>query len=615
MDKAFIHKVEQIILEHIEDEKFGANELASEINLSSSQLLRRIKNISGKTTSEFIRDTRLQEAEKLIKEGQYTASEISFQIGFSSPSYFNKCFHDHFGVTPGEYKEKYENQIIEEETQAKLKKPARLKHQKNILLIILSVVVIIISFILIKNSLNTRKKNQSYSIAVLPIKCLSNDKTNQYFADGVMDDILNHLATIKELRVISRTTMEQYRETQKTAPEIAKKLKVSHIIESSFQKYKDSVMIIVQLIDAKKDKHIWSKKFEREFKNIFTLESEIAQEIAEELKVRLSPTQIKQIEINPTDNIEAYNLYLKGRFFWHQKTKKDSERSIYYYNQALQLDSTYALAYSGLADTYLHMAGWGWYDRMKGLLKAKEFATKALSINSNIAESHATIGALFAYGQWNWNAGEKEFKHAISLNPNYAPAHEYYSMLLDVMGRQTKARREIDIALQLNPYSITVNQLSVVYYFRSGDYDKALEENIKNQKNYKNHPLVASNNIRIYMMQKKYSKAVEELKRILELDPLSQKYADTVKIIYKNSGIKEVYRWWLQNDIKNNYEIYFIAEKYAFLGENDKALTLLEKCYKSRSVWAPYIKCNPFFKNLQSEPRFQTILKEMNLDD
>ncbi len=615
MDKAFIHKVEQIILEHIEDEKFGANELASEINLSSSQLLRRIKNISGKTTSEFIRDTRLQEAAKLIKEDQYTASEISFQIGFSSPSYFNKCFHDYFGITPGEYKEKFEKILIEEETQPKLKKPTRLKHQKNILLVILSVVVIIISFILVKNFLNTRGENQSYSIAVLPIKCLSNDKSNQYFADGVMDDIMNHLSTIKEFRVISRTTMEQYRKTNKTAPEISKELRISHIIESSFQKYKDSVMIIVQLIDAKKDKHIWSKKFEREFGNIFTLESEIAKEIASELKITLSPDKINQIESKPTDNLEAYTLYLKGRFFWHQRTKKDLERSIYYYNQTLQLDSTYALAYSGLADTYLHMAGWGWYDRMKGLLKAKEFATKALFINNNIAESHATMGALFAYGQWNWNAGEKEFKHAISLNPNYASAHEYYSMLLDVMGRRKEARKEIDIALQLNPHSAILNQLSAGYYFRSEYYDKSLEKSLKNQKNFKNHPLVNTNNFRIYMMQKNYSKAIQELKRNLELNPLTQKYVDTVQIIYKNSGIKGVYRWRLQNDIKNNYEIYFIAEKYAFLGENDKALTLLEKCYKSRSVWAPYIKCNPFFKNLQSEPRFQTILKKMNLDD
>jgi tetratricopeptide (TPR) repeat protein len=374
-------------------------------------------------------------------------------------------------------------------------------------------------------------------------------------------------------------------------------------------------MIFVQLIDAKKDKHIWSKQFKKEFNNIFALESEIATQIATELKITLSPLEIQQIEAKPTDNMEAYTLYLNGRFFWLQKTKKDLERSIFYYNQALQLDSTYALAYSGLADTYLHMAGWGWYNRLKGLSKAKEYAKKALSINNNIAESHATMGALLAYGQWKWHEGEIEFKQAIALKPNYDTAHEYYSMLLDVEGRHAEARREIDIALQLNPHSITINQLSAIYYFRSEDYEKALEKNIKNQKDFKNHPLETTNNIRIYIMQKKYAKAINELKHKLESEPSTQKFADTIQLIYKNSGINGVYRWEIQNDIENKANIYFIAQKYAFLGENDKALNLLESCYKKRSIWAPYIKCNPFFKNLRSEPRFQTILDEMNLAD
>ncbi len=614
MDKAFINKVTQTILEHIEDENFGVEDLASEIGFSKSQLLRKIKVSKGKTVSEFIRETRLLEAKKLIQEDKLTASEIAYCVGFNSPTYFNKCFHDHFGVTPGEYKSKIEESLVLNKIDPKLTKPNNIKYQRNLLFGALIIVTIaFISFLLVKWSVKKIEENKPYSIAVLPFKNLSDDKSNQYFADGVMDDILNHLSTMKEFSIISRTTMEQYRETKKTAPEIAKELKVSYIIESSIQKYKDSIMIFVQMIDAKKDKHIWSKKFGREFKNIFTLESEIAKKIATELKITLSPIEIQQIETKPTDNIEAYTLYLKGRFFWHQKTKKDLERSIYYYNQALQLDSTYALAYSGLADTYLHMAGWGWYNRMSGLIKSKEFATKALSINNNIAESHATIGALLAYGQWKWDAGEKEFKHAIALNPNYATAHEYYSMLLDVMGRQNDARKEIEIAMQLNPYSVSINQLSAIYYFRSKDYDKALEGYLKNQKNYKNHPLETTNIFKIYVMQKNYAKAVEELKHKLSLDPLTKKYVDTVQKIYENFGIEGIYRWRLQKDIEDKAEIYFIAQKYAFLGENDKALTLLEKCFERRSIWAPYMKCNPYFKNLQSEPRFQTILKKMNL--
>lgn len=615
MDQAFIYKVTQTILKHIEDENFSVDHLASEIGFSKSQLLRKIKASTGKTVSEFIRDIRLQEAAILIKKDNLTASEISYRVGFSSPAYFNKCFHDYFGVTPGEYKSKNEDTPNIDYTIPKTSKSTPIKKRRNLLIGVLIIgLIAFISFIFVLY-IYKKEENKTYSIAVLPIKNLSDDKSNQYFADGVMDDILNHISTFREFSVISRTTMEHYRETNKTIPEIAKELKVNYILESSFQKYQDSIKIITELIDAKKDKNIWAKKFGREFKNIFALESEIAQQIVSELEITLGSKEIEQIETKPTENLEAYKLYLKGRFFWNQKTKKDLERSIFYFNQALQLDSTYALAYSGLADTYLHMAGWGWYNRMEGLVKAKKFPTKALSINNNIAEAHATIGALLSYGQWKWDAGEREFKHAISLNPNYASVHEYYSMLLYAMCRLTEARKEIDIALQLNPYSVTVNQLSAACYFRSGDYEKALQKNQEIQKNFKNHPLVPKTNFRIYVMQKKYVKAVEEIKRMLSLSPSTKKYVDTVQQIYENSGIEGVYRWLIQYDIKIKVDIYHIAEKYAFLGENDKALALLEKCYKRRSVWAPYMKGNPFFKNLKSEPRFQAILKKMDMAD
>ncbi len=253
MDKAFINKVTQTILKHIEDENFGVDELASEIGFSKSQLLRKIKASTKKTVSGFIKEIRLQEAAKLILEDKYTASEISYLIGFSSPSYFHKCFHDHFGYTPNECKSKIEAVSELEKKDLKLIKPGPVIFQRNLLFGVLIVVTIaFISFLLVKWAVNKRGENKPYSIAVLPFKNLSDDKSNLYFADGIMDDILNHLSTMKEFSIISRTTMEQYRETNKTAPEIAKELKVSYLIESSIQKYKDSIMLFVQLIDAKK---------------------------------------------------------------------------------------------------------------------------------------------------------------------------------------------------------------------------------------------------------------------------------------------------------------------------------------------------------------------------
>ncbi|NOQ92644.1 MAG: helix-turn-helix domain-containing protein [Flavobacteriaceae bacterium] len=619
MDKGFIHKVKQTILEHIEDEKFGVNELASEIGLSSSQLLRRIKNITGKTVTEYLREIRLQEAAKLILKDEYTASEISFQVGFSSPSYFNKCFHNHFGVTPGEYKEKSEKQIIEKENQPKHKKPNRLKHQKNIFLIILSVAVIIISFILIKNSLNTRKKDQTYSIAVLPIKNLSDDNTNQYFADGVMDDIMNHLSTIKEFKIISRTTMEQYRETKKTAPEIAKELKVSYIIESSIQKHKDSVMIIVQLIDAKKDKHIWSKKFEKEFKNIFTLESEIAKEIATKLKTTLTPAKIKQIETNPTENLEAYKLYLKGRFYWHLRTEKDLNNSIYYFNKALELDSSYALAYAGLANNYFVMAWWGWYPKYDGFDKTEKLAIKSLSIDNNISEAHTILGFLTAILEQNWEYGLKETKLAISLNPNSATAHQFHSELLSYLGKKDEARKYMDTALYLNPHNCVMRHVSAGFYYRNSEFKKALETSIIALDLANDPTIIRTINKRIIMCHINIGnnhKAVKMIKTLTlsESESVNDKLIDS---LFLESGINRVISWyinWLiENEPKN---VSTIAGLFLIIGDTQSALSYLEKSYKNDPIPGYYyLKYNDDFKSIRKEPRFQAILNKLNLAD
>ncbi len=618
MDKAFIHKVKQTVLKHIEDELFGVNELASEMGFSQSQLLRKIKAVTGKTAAEFIREVRLQEAAKLILKDKYTASEISFQFGFSSPSYFNKCFHDYFGVTPGEYKEKFENQIIEEESQPKHKKPVRFKHQKNILLAILSVAVIIISFILIKNALNTRKNNQSYSIAVLPIKNLSNDNTNQYFADGVMDDIMNHLSSIKKFKIISRTTMEQYRETQKTAPEIAKKLNVNYIIESSIQKYKDSVMIIVQLIDAKKDKHLWSKKFEREFKNIFTLESEIAKQIASELKTTLSPDEIKQIEKKPTDNIEAYKLYLKGRFYWHQRTEKDLKISVYYFTQALELDPTYALAYAGLADTYFIMAWWGWTPKDEGFNKGIKFAQKALSINNDIAEAHATLGGIVTWYEWNWAYAEKELKLAISLNSNNATIHQYYSELLNVLGKREEAREQINLALELNPHSVIMNKVNSFIYYNNSDYQEAIEAyNTTLDLADGNHIIIWDSRlsiIRCYIHLNKKEEAFESIKKFISLDtsPGDLQFLDN---IYKESGIEGVAHWFVNWLLESKTNKITIAKFYGSIGDSQNTLKYLESAFKDGLIEMPKIKNCSDFNFIKTEPRYIALLKEMNLDD
>ncbi len=621
MDKTFINKVKQTILEHLEDEKFGVGDLASEIGFSKSQLLRKIKVCTGKSANQLIKEIRLNEASRLVKESDLTASEISHKVGFGSPSYFNKCFHDHYGCTPGEYKTKSEESLVMAEADPNSTKPVPIKFQKKVLLgLLLIIVVAAISYAFFNRSDKQNTKGQIYSIAVMPFKNLSDDKTNQYFADGVMDDIMNNLSTIKEFKVISRTTMEQYRETQKTAPEIAKELKVNYIIESSIQKYKDSIKIITQLIDAKNDKHIWSKQFGRKFKNIFALESEIAKQIAAELKITLSPTELKQIEKTPTDNLEAYNSYLNGRFFWHQRTEKDLNKSIYYFKKALELDSTYALAYAGLADAYYIMAWWGWFPKNEGYNNGKEFAQKALTIDNNIAEAHATLGGISIWHEWKWEAAENEIKLAISLNPNYASAHQNYSELLDILGRNKEAREQINLALELNPYALAAKDLSSMYYYNTGNYKNAIDE-------YKlaldladgNNRVIWKNNIRIlqcYLHLGENKVTLENIKKFISTDPsIDNKALDR---IYDNSGIEGVIYWfinWMESvDMpeKQPYDID-IARFYAIIGDSQKALKYLEKAFEDGNPEMPIINNNLVFNSIRTKPRFIALLKKMNL--
>ena len=371
MDEVFIHKVKQIILEHIEDKKFGANELSSKIGLSSSQLLRRLKNTTGKTVSEFIRDLRLQEAVKLIKEDHFTASEISIQVGFSSPSYFNKCFHDHFGVTPGEYKNEFENSSFSEKKKeseitatndsnlivGKIKRiQERFPRRKKILIPTLLVLLILaIIFIFYSNHKDDitlfEKKPDKKSIAVLPFKDIS-PENRQWFSDGITDNILSKLSKIKDLTVISRTSSDTYKNSDKKVPKIAKELGVAYILEGSVTIHDNEVKINTQLVNAN-DKHLWSNEYLVSFDNIFSIQNNVAKHVVEQLHINLTTEEEMSLSSFPTENLEAYKSYIKARSFAEKGTKEDFKLSIELFQQAIDLDPDFADAYAEMALAYI----------------------------------------------------------------------------------------------------------------------------------------------------------------------------------------------------------------------------------------------------------------------
>ena len=455
------------------------------------------------------------------------------------------------------------------------------------------------------------------SVAIIPFKNLSNNIENQYFADGMMDDILNHLSNIQGLEVKSRQSSERYRDSNKSIVEIGKELGAANILEGSVQKFMDSIKIIVQLVEAKNDKHLWSDKYTFQLKNVFTIQGKISEQIAHELNTIISPFGMENIEKGPTENFEAYNNYLKGRFFWHLRTEKDLNKSIYYFNKAVEQDSTYALAYAGLADSYFIKAWWEWIPKNEGFSKGKEFAKKAISIDNNIAEAHATLGGIITWSEWNWEDAESELKLAISLNPNNATAHQYYSELLDILGRNKEARVQINLALKLNPYSYSMNVISAYNYYNSNDYYKAIEAHKRTIDNVNsNIDLIFFNKlsmIRCYLNLGMNKDVLELIKDVISIE--NHQLLDK---IFEESGIKGVVNWfidWLLVHKQNGSVNFNIARFYGCIGDSLNALKYLEYNFENGYIALPRMNNSSEFAFIKTEPRFIALLNKMNLEE
>jgi len=622
MDKRFIDNLHEVVINHLADENFGASNLASLLGLSKSQTLRKVKAATGKSVNQYIREVKLAEAAKLIMETDFTSAEIAYKVGFSSPSYFNKTFRKHYGITPGGYKAQVstqkENGLIKASIVDNSANPNHRKPTKQSLITIATLIIVVIAVAVYYFNQNPKNKIASEvsettandkSIAVLPFKNLSSNKENQYFADGIMEVILNHLTSIKELKVISRTSMEQYRETTKTIPEIARELGVSYILEGSVQKNENEIKIIAQLIDAKNDKHIWATDIKKEYKDIFELQSTIAKQISRELNTELSDVERKNIEKKPTNSLEAYNLYLKGLYFIRSGS---SEKSFKFLEQAIELDPEFALAYANLAGAYMFSTYNGVHSPKKGVEKVRKLTQKAIALNNSLGQPHAIIATMMYRYEWNWKGAEKEFLIALNLEPNNAVNYMTFANFLQHTGRFEEAREKINQAMLLNPVSHFAYSNSSRKYYFSGDYEKALAENKKGIEIRNNITGTNWLNFEIYIAQKKYDIAVSELQKLKTPDESKE-----IDSIYSQFGIKGVYRWMIaSNSVSKKYSTpYYLAQEYAFIGENEKALSLLEKSAELRISEMSRINIDPYFINLRSEPRFIAIVKKMGFDD
>ena len=454
------------------------------------------------------------------------------------------------------------------------------------------------------------------SIAVLPFDNLSRDQENAYFAEGIQDEILSRLAKIADLKVISRTSTQKYKSAPDNLREIAKQLGVSNILEGSVQKVADQVRVSVQLINATSDAHLWAEIYDRKLTDIFAVESDIAKTIAETLRAKLTGSEEQMMSMKPTENTQAYELYLKGRFFWNKRTGADLRKAIEYFNQAIAKDPNYALAYAGLADSYLLLSAFGAASPSDSLPQAKAAAKRALEIDDTSAEAHTSLGQILLFYDFDFAGSTREFKRAITLNPNYATAHHWYgSGPPTCLGEFDRGIAELKRAQQLDPLSLIINADLGGAFVAARRYDEAITQLRKTIEMDPRFYFAHWNLGEALELKGQLPEAIAEYKKAAELDEdpfvLALVGQADAKLGQRDEAIKilsQLERLATKRYVAN----YSFALMHMALGEKAKAIDWLERAYRDRS--GPEIvgiKVDPMLDPLHGDPRFEALVQKV----
>jgi len=452
------------------------------------------------------------------------------------------------------------------------------------------------------------------SIAVLPFDNLSGDPQNAYFSEGVQDEILTRLAKIAELKVISRTATQHFKSTPEKLPQIAKQLGVTNVLEGSVQKASDQVRVNVQLINALTDAHLWAETYDRKLTDIFAVESEIAKTIADTLQAKLTNSEKTAIAKVPTANSQAYELYLKGKFFLAKRSGADLRKAIEYFDQAIAKDPNYALAYVGLADSYMLLPTYGSVSPRDSLPPAKVALKKALELDDSLAEAHASFG-LLANLELDLQHAVEEVQRAIELKPNYATAHHWLALGFMILGRFDPAISEAKRAIELDPLSLIINADCGWVYFNARRYDEA-ETQARRTLEMDSHFFLAHYYLGAALQFKGHvAQAIPEYQKAFDLnkDPYSLAMLGQA---YARNGQKEEAQKILAR-LNEEAKSHYIAP-YAFalvqiaLGDKDRAIEALEHAYEQGETnYLFVIKVDPLLDDLRGQPRFEALVQKI----
>jgi TolB-like protein/DNA-binding winged helix-turn-helix (wHTH) protein/Tfp pilus assembly protein PilF len=455
------------------------------------------------------------------------------------------------------------------------------------------------------------------SLAVLPLDNLSGDASQNYFADGMTDELITDLAQISALRVISRTSVMVYEGARKPLPQIARELNVDAVVEGTVLRSGDQVRITAQLIEASTDKHIWSRSYEGDLRDTLTLQRRVASAIADQIRINLTPQEQAALKNTRSVNPEAYESYLKGRYFWNKRTADGLKVALAYFNQAIEEDPKYAQAYSGLADTYALLGDWQYavMTPKEAFPKAKSAAIRALELDNALGEAHNSLAFVLDGFDWDLDSGGKEFRRAIELNPGYATAHHWYAWHLSLLGRYDEAIAEMRKAENLDPLSLIINSDLAELLVLAHSYDESIQQSRKTIEMDPNFALAHNQLAQAYLQKHIYGEAIAEMQKAVQLSGGSPTCVSNLARAYVASG-KRTEAVQLLSDLRRRSNSSYsnaseIAMIYASLGETDEAMNWLARGYEER--FNPGVLLRPGFDPLRSDRRFQTLVRRVGL--
>lgn len=608
-DDAFLKKLTDAVRLNLENEQFGVAELSDAVAVSRFQLHRKLKRLKGISVSQFIRDIRLEEARKMLAADVGTVAEIAYRVGFSSPSYFSKCFHDHFGYPPGEARK---HASVSPSSTAATKQPAQHSASRTKVLLSAGAVILVAAIAYVAYYAFRPAEPKTVAIAVLPLDNLTGSDEQMYFVSGMHDALIGQLGRISGLRVISRTSTLRYPAQDMLLQDIARELGVDAIVEGSVYGAGDSVRIQLQLIEVfPRERHVWAREYHEDIRKALTMHSSVVQDIAREIEVSLTAEETRHVMKEREVDSETYRNYLRGMYHINQFSLAEVEKGVAILQRAIDMDPADPLPWAGLAIGYSTI-GHSPSTIEHAYTRAKSAAQKAISLDDNLAEAHLALALVALYDEWDWDTAAREFQRAIDINPSLAAAHTHYAWFHMLFGRLDEMWAHSKLAVQLDPFLSLYSGYLASQYWYTGDNDQALVEVDRVMDFEPDSDFALFVQGAAYLSKGLYDEGVAAHEKAANLYP---RWRWLLPSAYAIAGRRDD-ALRVAETLKKNpraVDAWGLAEAYTALGDLDQAFYWLEQGYDKRMSWIPWIAWNPNLKPLQQDARFSEMMERLKL--